>query len=571
MTELVGLEGSERSIPQGAQDRGKVQDDAQLSVTVYLRPDPAAERPFDVEEEAGKRPSERRYLSAVDAAKAFGAASEEIDAVEAFAASHGLTVERVNQAARSVKLSGSAAALSGAFGVELRSFTHEGVTYHSHTGAVQLPAELAPIVQAVLGLDNRPLGRKFLRLADDEHQAAIRAHGGLTLPPNTFLPPQVAALYSFPDASAKGQTIGIFAFNGPMGDGGPSAPGGYEPAILERYFSDVLSLPMPAITDVTIQGPGNDPGNGTNPNDASPEVYLDLSIVGSLATGANIVVYFTEFNEQGWVDALSEASTDTTHAPSVLSISYGNPESAPGSAWTAAAVRQVNLTLEAAAARGLTVTCATGDSGATDGLPGNKAHVDFPASSPWVLACGGTRLEAADGSIAREVVWNDQSPNPEADHGATGGGVSVVFGPPSWQTSAPVPPVVGTAHRGRGIPDVSSLADPETPFVVAQPGPHGLGGVGGTSAAAPLWASLLVRCNAALGKPVGFLNPTLYQLPPDTLHDITEGNNRMPPDGVGYDASPGWDACTGLGSPGGSALLAELEPSAASSHQPASA
>jgi kumamolisin len=558
MSGFVELKGSERSIPQGAQDRGKVEDGTQLSVTVYLRSDPATNPPFDVVEEAAKRPSERRYLSADEATTAFGAANDEIDMVKTFAASHGLAVLRVNQAARSVKLGGTAAALSSAFGVELHRYALGDITYHSHANTVQLPAELAPIVQTVVGLDNKPLGRKFLRLTDDEAQAAIHAHrDGSKLPPNTFLPPQVAELYGFPPGDASGQTIAIFAFNGPMGDGGPSSPGGYEPAILEQYFTNVLGLPMPEIADVTIQGPGNDPGDGTNPNDASPEVYLDLSIVGALATGAKVVVYFTEFNEQGWVDALSEASTDTTHNPSVISISYGNPESGRGSAWTATAVHEVNLTLEAAAARGLTVTCAAGDSGATDGL-GNEAHVDFPASSPWVLGCGGTRLEASNGSISKEVVWNDQSQDPEENHGATGGGVSVLVGLPSWQADAGVPPVAGSTDHGRGVPDVSSLADPETPFVVAQPGPHGLGGVGGTSAAAPLWASLLLRLNAALGKPVGFLNPVLYKLPSETLRDITVGDNKMPPDGVGYAAGPGWDACTGLGSPDGSALLAAL-------------
>jgi kumamolisin len=156
------------------------------------------------------------------------------------------------------------------------------------------------------------------------------------------------------------------------------------------------------------------------------------------------------------------------------------------------------------------------------------------------------------------VVWNDQSPDPEANHGATGGGVSALVGLPSWQATAGVPPIAGSSRHGRGVPDVSSLADPETPFVVAQPGAQGLGGVGGTSAAAPLWASLLIRCNAALGKPVGFLNPILYKLPPNILRDITVGDNKMPPDGVGYVAGPGWDACTGLGSPDGGALLAAL-------------
>lgn len=550
------LHGSARSVPDEAQDLGGVAADAPVSVTVYLRPNPHAKKPFDVAEEASKRPSERRYLSADEAREVYGAADADIEAVKMFAAAHGLGVVRVNQAARSLKLNGTAAAVSAAFGVDLRRYSLHGVTYRSYTGAVQVPAELKSIVQAVVGLDNRPLGRRLLRFPSGDLETAIREKAdAAALPPDTYYPPQVATLYDFPTHTASGQTVGVFAFNGPIGDGGPSAPGGYEPAILEQYFTEDLDLPMPTITDVTVQGPGNDPGDGSNPNDSSPEVYLDLSIVGSLATGARIVVYFSEFSEQGWVDGLSEATTDTTNAPSVISISYGNPEDAVDSAWTAAAVQQVNTALESAASRGLSVTAAAGDSGASDG-ESTGVHVDFPASSPWILGCGGTRLEASATAISSEVVWNDQSPNPQQNNGATGGGVSVVFSPPSWQANAGVPPVYGTSQQGRGVPDVSSLADPETPFVVAQPG--GTGGVGGTSAAAPLWASLLARCNAALGTPVGFLNPKLYTLPAGTLRDITSGNNKMPPDGPGYDAGTGWDACTGFGSPGGSSLLGAL-------------
>jgi kumamolisin len=552
----VELEGSARSAPEEAEDQGAVEDGAQLSVTVYLRPNPDAQKPFDVVEEALKPPSQRRYLSADEARQVYGASDADIEAVKAFAASQGLEVERVNQAARSVKLSGTAAAIRSAFGVELRRYSAHGVTYRSYTGHVQVPADLESVVQAVVGLDNRPLGRGRLRFADDQLQAAIRqGRASGALPANTYLPPQVGALYQFPDHDAGGQTVAVFAFNGPIGEGEQSAPGGYDATILDQYFTQNLGLTPPTITDVTVQGPGNDPGDGSNPNDSSPEVYLDLSIVGSLATGAKIVMYFTEFTEQGWVDGLSEATTDTTNNPSVISISYGNPESGTDSAWTSAAVKQVNISLEAAASRGMSVTVAAGDDGASDG-ESSGVHVDFPASSPWVLACGGTRLEASGDTISSEVVWNDQTTNPQTSYGATGGGVSVVFPLPSWQTNAGVPPVAGTSTTGRGVPDVSALADPETPFVVAQPG--GPAGVGGTSAAAPLWASLLARYNASLSARVGFLNPRLYTLPAGTLRDIVSGNNKAP-GGPGYDAGPGWDACTGFGSPGGSSLLSGLQ------------
>lgn len=558
MSEPVELHGSARLVPPDAADQGPVEDQTQLSVTVYLRTNPDAEKPVDVAEEATKRPSERRYLTSDEAAAVYGASDADLAAVKEFAAAHNLEVLRVNQAARSVKLAGTAAAIGAAFGVELHHYKRGEITYRSHEGPVHVPAELASVVKAVVGLDNRPVGRRPPRRAGGDLEAAIEdatghSSGTASLPPNTYLPPTVAGLYDFPTQQATGQTVAVFAFNGPIGNG-PSAAGGYETSVLQQYFTQQLGLALPTITDVTVQGPGNDPGDGTNPNDASPEVYLDLSIVGSLATGAKIVVYFTEFTEQGWVDALSTAVTDKTNDPMVISISYGNPEDGAGTIWTKATIEQVNTALESAASQGRTVTVAAGDNGASDG-ESNGVHVDFPASSPWVLACGGTRLEASNGAITSETVWNDQSTDPTQDNGATGGGVSVLFALPSWQASAKVPPQVGSTTQGRGVPDVASLADPQTPFVVAQPG--GVGGVGGTSAAAPLWASLLSRCNAALGTPVGFINPRLYGLPAGSLRDITSGNNAAP-GGQGYDAGPGWDACTGWGSPGGSTLLAAL-------------
>ncbi len=552
MTQSFELPNSAHALPEGARDEGAVGGRDPVSVTVYLRPNPDATPPFDVAEEAKKPPSQRRYLSASDAAEIYGASSADIEAVTEFAAAHGLDVVRVNPAARSVKMTGSAAAMQRAFGVQLRQFSDGPASYRSHQDPVTVPAQLGPVIQAVFGLDTRPLGQKQLRLAPPDLSATLQAEArAAKQPANTYLPPEVAALYDFPSQAATGQTVAVLAFNGAV----PTGSGGYQPSVLAQYFTNTLKLPVPHITDVVVQGPGNDPGDGTNPNDSTIEVYLDLSMVGSLASGADIVIYFTEFTEQGWVDALSEATTDTANDPGVLSISYGNPEEGDGTAWTAAAVQQVNTSFESAAARGISITCASGDQGASDG-ESSGVHVDFPASSPWVLGCGGTRLESSGPAITSEVVWNDQSTNPQQDHGATGGGVSIVYPLPSWQASARVPPIAGGTTTGRGVPDVSSVADPQTPFVIPQPD-GSVGGVGGTSAAAPLWAALLARCNAAIGKRVGFINPTLYAMPAGTLRDITQGNN-MRPGGPGYDAGPGWDACTGFGSPGGSSLLAAL-------------
>jgi kumamolisin len=571
MSSRFALEGSEHHHPEGTVDAGAIAGQDRVEVTIYVRSDPSASAPFDVAAEATKPPAQRRYLSSDEAASVYGAAAGDLEAVRAFAAGHGLDVIRVNQAGRSVKVGGSAAAMSEAFGVQLRRFSHAEGSFRSHEGQVQLPAELRGVVTGVFGLDTQRLGRSFLRAPGDTVQQTLRDYAAhrrhhrhsatQPQPANTYLPPQVAQLYDFPKVSAAGQTVAVLAFNGSM-DGGPSTPGGYDATILEDYFTNDLGLALPTITDVTVQGPGNSPGDGSDPNDSSPEVYLDLSIVGALATGAKIAVYFTEFTEQGWVDAITTVTTDTTHAPGVISISYGNPEDGAGTAWTSAAIAQVNTAFEQAAAQGKTITCASGDSGASDG-ESSGLHVDFPASSPWVLACGGTRLESSGGTISAETVWNDQA----SGNGATGGGISVLFTPPpSWQTSAGAVAIAGTPLSGRGVPDVSSLADPQTPFIVAQPG--GTGGVGGTSAAAPLWASLITLCNASLPKPAGYLNPTLYSLPAGTLRDIESGNNAAP-GGEGYTAGPGWDACTGLGSPGASSLLNALSGQAPAAQAPA--
>jgi kumamolisin len=198
------------------------------------------------------------------------------------------------------------------------------------------------------------------------------------------------------------------------------------------------------------------------------------------------------------------------------------------------------------AAVGVTVTVASGDNGSTDGVNDGKQHVDFPASAPHALGCGGTTLSIQNGQIASETVWNELP-----DHGAGGGGISIEFPVPSYQSSRKMPNNVDTGKAGRGVPDVAGDADPETGYSVLVDGNQQT--IGGTSAVAPLWAGLIVLLNASLGKPVGFVHPQIYAASAATgFHDITQGNN------VGYRAGPGWDACTGNGSPDGTALLKAL-------------
>jgi kumamolisin len=194
---------------------------------------------------------------------------------------------------------------------------------------------------------------------------------------------------------------------------------------------------------------------------------------------------------------------------------------------------------QAAVAMGVTVCVASGDDGSSDGVNDGADHVNFPASSPNVLACGGTSLQAANGSITSETVWNDG-----ANGGASGGGVSSFFALPTWQLGLTITNSqgAGTPLQRRGVPDVSGDADPETGYDVRVDGNDTV--IGGTSAVAPLWAGLIARINSLKGTPAGFINPQIYKNA-GALSDVTQGNNGS------FAATAGWDACTGLGSPNG--------------------
>jgi kumamolisin len=364
-------------------------------------------------------------------------------------------------------------------------------------------------------------------------------------------------LYSYPaNLDGSKQNVAIFAFNGAPS---PDPRGGYSLAALNTYFEQVLGGKTPTITDVVVQGPGNDPGPDSEVSDeqgdSTGEVMLDMCVVGSVAPGAHIFMYFTEFTSQGWLDALHEAITGE-NSISVISISYGNPEDDPQGAWSKMGVRVVNQAFQAALAKGITICCASGDDGSSDGVgdgASNAAHVDFPASSPFVLGVGGTKLVATSGApptIAEETVWNELM----QDEGAGGGGVSSVFTKPSYQNCARIPPSANPPHRiGRGVPDVSAVADPVTGVIVMHVDGQELEPIGGTSASTPLWAALVARLNQGLGAKCGFLNPLLYtKCATGVLRDITSGNNGA------YSAEAGWDACTGLGSPDGQRLLHAL-------------
>ena len=438
----------------------------------------------------------------------------------------GARVVDVHEASRRVRVAGSAELLGSIFGtsLELVSVPTEDdgrLTFRQRTGELSVPAPISGVVTAVLGLDDRPAARPRLAVAP---AAAVST---------SYTPAEVARLYRFPDGTdGSGQHVAILELGG-----------GYRQEDLDVYFAG-LGIPSPRVTAVGVDGAANSPGDATG---ADGEVMLDIEVVGAVAPGSPIEVYFAPNTDDGFLDALSQA-THAAPRPVAISISWGQREDG----WTPQARTAFSDAMQDAAALGITVTAAAGDNGSSDGATDGSPHVDFPASSPWALACGGTRLDGdpATGEIFAEVVWNNGRRT-----SATGGGVSVIFPQPMWQSTAGVPAI--GANPGRGVPDIAGNADPQTGYRVRVNGSDTV--IGGTSAVSPLWAGLVARFAQALGTSPGFLQPALYRSGATTglagFRDITSGNNGA------YSAGPGWDACTGLGVAVGDELLAVLKAS----------
>ena len=449
--------------------------------------------------------------------------------VEQFAHHHHLSVVEASLEKRRVVLRGTLRDLSNAFNTQLAHYRNPETNnvFRGRSGMLSVPAELQNVVIAILGLDNRQAAFAHFRIKSNAAPSAA-----------TFTAQDLANLYSFPTgADGAGQTIGIVELGG-----------GYTTADLNTYFQGV-GLPVPSVTAVSVDGGANTPGG-----DADGEVELDIQVAGTIAPGAKMAVYFAPNTDQGFIDAITDAVHDRTRMPSVISISWGAPEDA----WTAQSRAAMDAAMQDAATLGVTITAASGDNGSSDGAGDGKLHVDFPSSSSFALACGGTTLKASRGKITAETVWNETA-NQE---GATGGGISKFFALPSYQQKAGVPAHPETQFAGRGVPDVSGDADPATGYQVVVDGQSII--VGGTSAVAPLWAGLIALLNQQLSAPVGLLQPKLYSLGEAVFQDVKNGNNDD--SGLGFfSAKTGWDPCTGLGSPNGTALLSALLAAASSS------
>ena len=424
-------------------------------------------------------------------------------------------------------------------------YTSPSGKFSGHVGMVHVPAEIAPMIEDVVGLDNRRQAQQELQpqwiIVPPSEPQQSRVHQAQTIvaqsvpawvvvPPAQltqagFLPTEIATVYNFPKQfTGKGVTIGVIELGG-----------GYDLDDIQKYCA-FMKTSMPNIIAVSADGTTNSPHGKTKDYDG--EVVGDIETIIGAAPDATVAVYFSRNSNQGFLDCVNYAVHDKQHQPSILSVSWGSVESdfAPRTLQT------FNSVLQQAALLGITVCCASGDHGSSAGVDGGQ-HVSFPASSPYALACGGTRLQVSDNNtIVSETVWNN-------DKGASGGGFSEVFPIPDWQTDSDAArQAKGFKKTGRGVPDVASVGDPLTGYLILVNGKYVVGA--GTSAAAPLWAALIARVNESLGRAVGFINPLLYQSAADfekaaAFRAITDGDNGF------YHAGPGWNPCTGFGSPDG--------------------
>ena len=522
--ELVKLAGTEVPPLIAAQRKSMARSRERLTLTLQLHA--RTETPHALEDVvddiiAGRRPPlERREFAAQ-----FGARREHIAAVRQFAKANGFRVTNLSMARRVVQLSGTRGRLAAAFGVNAVRYDVAGTSWHSLIGSIYLPKQLEGRVRAVFGFNERP-DLQRAGAGAMAAKAATSAKGAKAAKPGTkvsYTAPEVGDLYEFPKhLDGRGQSIAVIALGG-----------GYLRSDMRAYFR-ALRLPMPDIRWKSVHGARNAPNGDTAMFDG--EVTGDVQTVGALAPRARVVVYFAPNTHRGFFEAISQAVHDPHARNTVVSISWGQAEVH----WRRRTVSALNRVLLEAAALGVTVCCSSGDFGAYADQNDRDPHVNFPGSSPYALACGGTTLIGKRDRIDSERVWNNHT-------GASGGGVSAIFELPAWQRECRVPKT-SRGFVGRGVPDVGANADPLTGYRVYLRGKWCVGA--GTSAASPLWAGLVARLNQERVEPIGLVAPLMYDrfrrlTRSRALVVITKGTNGL------YRARKGWSACTGLGTPRG--------------------
>ena len=508
------IAGSHLAAPAKGRHVGAVPKGERIEVSIYLKP---RDQHQTNQTRLTGSVDERRQKLAEHRATAH---RDDIRRIEEFISAHGLTIISVDPARRLIRAAGPADAVTAAFSAQLALYEEDGRRYRARSGTLAVPSELHGVVESVLGIDGRPVA----------HTRIIRSRAAQ---PASVEPNRLGQLYDFPTGvNGAGVAIALIELGG-----------GFREADTAAAFK-AMKLTAPKVIAVSVDGGTNDQSG----SDADGEVALDIQVAGGVAPGALIAVYFAPNTDAGFADAISQAAHDSTNKPSVISISWGSAESG----WQTQAITTMNSVLQEAAALGISVYVASGDNLATDSVSDGKAHVDFPASSPYAIGCGGTHITVGGNGITQEVVWNDGT-------SGTGGGISDLFDVPAFQAHANLPASVNGGRKGRGVPDIAGDAAPASGYVIVVDGQTEV--VGGTSAVAPLWAGLTALINQKASQPVGFLPDFLYaQIAANAAltKQITQGNNKPQGSTLGYNAGIGWNACTGLGRPDGKALFDAL-------------
>jgi kumamolisin len=531
------LPGSKKTLLPNSRLAGPVDASEIATVTVRVRSMGKPEDLTKLAYELASQPlASRKYLSHADLAARHGASEDDLNKVEEVANQHDLTVVHRSAAERSIVLRGKLGDLLSVFPADVRMYHHSKGTYRGRNGEIAIPNDLSGIVTGIFGFDTRPKHRSPYRLA----LAGASGPGGT----NGVAATEFAKRYNFPtqfqgvNLDGSGQTIAFIELGG-----------GYRTSDLKVFFHEI-GVPTPKVASVSVDHAGDHPSTADSDDG---EVMLDLEVAGAAAPGAKLVVYFAPNNgDKGFLDAISAAVHDQARKPNVISISWGGPEASNDPQ----AVTAYHQLFAAAAALGITVCVASGDHGTADLDAADwdgKVHVDSPASDDLVLACGGTQIQGNE-----DVVWNDGTKFDTSVQGgggwAGGGGISTMVAVPPYQAGAHLPVSIDTKKPGRGVPDIAMSATNYFTRVDRFEGASG-----GTSAVAPLMSALVARLNQAKQKNVGFLNPFLYgNAAGGVVKDVVKGSNAIKDTLPGYEAGPGWDACTGLGTPDGTAILNKL-------------
>ncbi|MGP8008608.1 MAG: protease pro-enzyme activation domain-containing protein [Acidimicrobiales bacterium] len=559
---MVRMSANLSAPPAGSTDSGSVSSSQGMSGEVALTPpDPASLTSFVTAVSTPSSPSYRHYLSAGQFGSQFGASSTTVAAVSSWLESGGLHVTGVSSDNLFVRFSGTAGQVESTMGTQLRHFSAPGGrTGFATASPLALPQALGDSVTGVLGLDTVTKVRSNLVISKDAAKPAVASHAtsiadvcGVPAWGAQISMSQLADAYGLENLYSGGRTgagvtIGIYELEP------------YSPTDIEAGLSCGGS--NASVTNVPVDG-GAGAGNG------SGEAALDIEMAGDEAPDSNILVY-TGQNGSDAQDLDPYIAMADADKAQVVSSSWGICE--PDA--DASLVEAENVVFEQMAAQGQTVLVASGDSGSSgcyeqDGT--TRLAVDDPASQPYVTAVGGTTLltsEVSPGSPPDEVAWNNCWNQPGlacaeyGDGGAGTGGVSENWAMPAWQQteltaadrSAPSP--CGSASGlCREVPDVSASANPEQSNDEVFYGGGWLG-VGGTSAAAPLWAAAVALVDQGCANPVGFIDPLLYQSGSVLTNNVQGMNNDFTglPDDV-YVAGQGFNMATGLGSPTGADLL----------------